>query len=138
MKTKTRFVRKVFAHRYRSQRVGILFVGLTSSVGNNPKPLHLDFTHEFFPSQSESDEMEHRRVNISRTRTSHQYVRLRLFCAYPSTTLERRSVDVRFFSKQKSRVLGERAWHIHHTAVGGHKPSAKSVRDLLCARGDRV
>ena len=62
---KTKIIRKVFAHRYRSQRVGILFVTLTSSLGKNSKPIHLDFTHEFFPSQSESDEIEHRRVILA-------------------------------------------------------------------------
>jgi hypothetical protein len=65
MKTKTRLVRKVFVHRYRSQRVGMLFVGLTSSVGKNPRLIHLDFTHEFFPSLRESDEIEHRRVILA-------------------------------------------------------------------------
>jgi hypothetical protein len=62
MKTKTRLFRKVFVHCYRSQRVGILFVGLTSSLGKNPRLIHLDFTHEFFPSLSGNDEIEFRRV----------------------------------------------------------------------------
>jgi hypothetical protein len=59
---KRRILRKVFAHYYRSGRVGLLFVMLSSRAG---KPLRLDITHEAHPTLEQSDASEFHRVIVS-------------------------------------------------------------------------
>jgi hypothetical protein len=59
---KERILRKVFAHYYRSGRVGLLFVTLSSRTG---KPLRLGITHEAHPTLEQSDALEFHRVIVS-------------------------------------------------------------------------
>jgi hypothetical protein len=59
---KRRILRKVFAHYYRSGRVGLLFVTLSSRAG---KPLRLDITHEAHPTLKQSDASEFLQVVVS-------------------------------------------------------------------------
>jgi hypothetical protein len=59
---KRRILRKVFAHYYRSGRVGLLFVTLSSRAD---KLLRLDITHEAHPTLEQSDTSEFRRVLAS-------------------------------------------------------------------------
>jgi hypothetical protein len=59
---KTHILHKVFAHYYRSGRVGLLFVILSSRAG---KPLRLDIAHEAHPTLEQSDASEFRRVVVS-------------------------------------------------------------------------
>jgi hypothetical protein len=115
---KTHILHKVFAHYYRSGRVGLLFVILSSRAG---KPLRLDIAHEAHPTLEQSDASEFRRVVVSALSEAADVFNLEFSVAVPSDPDQRRIANVRFRPRQRTVPLAATPWHIHHSAAASHK-----------------